>query len=95
LIVIGTPCSGPTALALGERAVGRLGTLAGALDVHGDDGVEGGIVLLHPAQIEIEQFEGAHLLAADEAGQFLGRTEGQILHRVLEPRRMAGARPRS
>jgi hypothetical protein len=74
-MVIGTPCSGPSARL--DGLVRRLGPLARTLDVGGDDGVEFGIIGLDPLQIEVEQFEAADLLLSDRCCELLGGLEGQ------------------
>jgi hypothetical protein len=46
--------------------------LARAVEVGGDDRVDPRDVRLHPPEVELQQLEGADLLAPDESGQVFG-----------------------
>ena len=70
-MLIGTPCSGPEALAFLQRGVGGPGALARAVLVHPDDGVERRIVFLDAREEVVEQLEAADILAPDQRASWV------------------------
>jgi len=62
-----------------HRPVGRLGPLARALDVHGDDRVELGVMGRDTLEVEIEQLQAADLLLPDRRGELLAVWKGSVL----------------
>src|SRR5258705_2638105 len=74
------PVQRPPILTFGERAVSGLGAPSCAGNVHGDDRVDAGIMLLDACQIQIEQFLRADFLFLDERRQLRGRTKRNAVH---------------
>src|SRR5262249_60558210 len=57
--------------------------LARPLDLHGDDGIERGIVLGHSLEIEVQELEAPDLLPANVGGQLFGGAERSREHGSL------------
>ena len=75
LTVIGTPCSGPTWPALGERPIGGLGVLQRPLAVVDDDRVDRRVQPVDALEVAAQQLDGRHLPGAHRPGELPGRAE--------------------
>jgi hypothetical protein len=64
----------------GQGAVGRARPSARSREIAHDDGIERGVVLLDPGQIELEKLETAYLALADVTGELPGRPEWDVEH---------------
>jgi hypothetical protein len=86
LMVMGTPCRGPPTLSLCERRVSLACAPSTFFDVHPDDDIDCGIVLLDPGEKMFERINGAHSAFADQSRNLDGGLEVEDIHDGLSMR---------